>query len=168
MCIDYRGLNLITKKNSYNLPKMDELPEGLAGACFFSKLDLASRYYQVRMAAEDVEKTAFNSRYGHYEWLVMSFGMTNASKMFQGLMNLVFKDMLFQGVVIYLNDIVIYSSNKQEHFDRLKQVLQRLREHKLFAQSTKCEFLQTSIEYLGHVVDASGITLLGRHTDEEW
>lgn len=156
MCVDYRGLNLITKRNLYALPRIDELLEGLACAKFFSKLDLASGYHQVHIALEDIEKTTFNSQYGHYEWLVISFGMTNAPATFQDLMNSVFQDMLSNGVVVYLDDILLYGSCR-EHLSRLQQVFQRLREHQLYVPAAKCEFLQPRIEYLGHVIDQTGI-----------
>lgn len=109
MCIDldYRGLNNLTKCNSFPIPRIDELLEGLTGAKFFSKLDLTAGYHQIRVREEDIEKTAFNSRYGHFAWLMMSFGMTNAPATFQGLMNDVFSDLIGKGVLVYLNNVLV-------------------------------------------------------------
>lgn len=134
MCIDYRALNSLTRKNSFPLPRIDELLENLAGAYYFSKLDLASGYHQIRIAEDDIPKTAFNTRYGHYEWLVMSFGLTNAPATFQNLMNDVFRDLINAGLVVYLDDILVYSRTPQEHLIRLRSVLQKLRDNHLYAQ----------------------------------
>lgn len=144
-------------KNSFLLPRIDELLEHLSGARYFSKLDLASGYHQIRIAEEDIPKTVFNTRYGHYEWLVMSFGLTNAPATFQSLMNDVFKDLINAGLVVYLHDILVYSSTETEHLQRLRQTFQRLRENQLYAQLPKCEFLSTRLEYLGHIIDGDGI-----------
>lgn len=137
MCIDYRALNSITKKNSYPLPRIDELLESLRESRYFSKLDLASGYHQIRIAEEDVPKPAFNTRHGHYEWIVMGFGLTNAPATFQGLINDVFRDLLGRGVMVYLDDILVYSRTKDEHLRHLRNTLQRLREHQLYAQLSK-------------------------------
>lgn len=152
----YRALNSITRKNSFPLPRIDELLEHLVGARYFSKLDLASGYHQIHIA-EDIPKTAFNARYRHYEWLVMSFRLTNAPATFQGLMNDVFKDMIDAGLVVHIDDVLVYSRTETEHLQRLRQTLQRLRENHLYAQLPKCEFMATRLEYLGHVIDGNGI-----------
>lgn len=157
MCIDYCTLNGITKRNSYPIPRIDELLESSQGARFFSKLDLASRYHQIQVAKEDVSKTTFNTCYGHNEWLVMSFGLTNAPATFQSLMNNVFGDLIGQGVVVYLNDILVYGRTEEEHLEWLRSTLQKLREHKLYAQKAKHKFFVERVEYLGHIVDARGI-----------
>lgn len=115
MCIDYRNLNNITKKNSHPLPRIDDLLEGLACSKFFSKLDLASGYHQIRIAEEDIQKTAFSTKWGHYEWLVMGFGLTGAPGTFQGLMNDIFCDLLDDGLLVYLDDILVYSWTLEEH-----------------------------------------------------
>lgn len=133
MYVDYRGLNNVTQKNSFPIPRIDELLEGLTGAAYFSKIDLVAEYHQVQIKDKDMEKIAFNSRYGHYEWLVMSFGMTNAPGTFQSLMNEVFGDLLDHGVLVYLDDVLVYSRTKEEHLAKLRQVLQRLKDHQLYA-----------------------------------
>mgnify|MGYP006280086663 CR=1 FL=1 len=157
MCIDYRALNKITIKNRYPLPHTGELLDRLHGAKFFSKLDLRSGYYQVRIAECDIHKTAFRTRYGHFEYLVMPFGLTNAPATFMALTNGVFHDYLDKFVIVFLDDILIYSKTEEEHKDHLRQVLQRLREHKLYAKESKCAFFKTEMEFLGHTVSANGI-----------
>ena len=127
------------------------------GTKFFSKLDLASGYYQIRIADEDISKTAFKTRYGHYEFLVMPFGLTNAPATFQTLMNDILRDKLDKHVLVYLDDILIYSKTKVEHLVHLREVCQILRENKLFCKLKKCEFLKNSVEYLGHVLSDKGI-----------
>lgn len=154
MCIDYRALNAI---NSFPLPRIDELLEHLAGARFFTKLDLAAGYHQIRVVKQDVPKTAFNTRWGHYEWLVMSFGLTNAPATFQSLMNQVFGDLINRGLVVYLDDILIFSKTREEHLALLRRTLQRLRDQQLYVQISKCEFMSQRLEYLGHITDKHGI-----------
>lgn len=159
MCIGYRALNDLTKKNRFPIPRIDEMLEKLRGSKYFSKLDLAFGCHQIRVAPANVEKTAFNMRHGHYEWLVMSFGMTNAPATFQTLMNEVFGDLLDRGVMVYLDDIQVHSSNRQQHLDMLRQVLLRLRKFKLYVQVAKCTFMQAMTEYLGHLITAEGIQM---------
>ena len=129
LCIDYRQLNKMTIKNRYPLPHIDDLFDQLHGATVFSKIDLRSRYHQVRIKDEYIFKTAFRTRYGHYEFVVMPFGLTNAQTVFMCLMNNVFNKYLDKFVVVFIDDILIYSNSKQEHEDHLKIVLQELREH---------------------------------------
>jgi hypothetical protein len=138
--VDYRSLNVVTIKNKYPLPHIDILFDQLAGAQVFSKIDLHSGYHQIKIHAEDIPKTAFTMRYGLYEYLVMSFGLTNASAHFMYLMNSVFMPEMDQFVVVFIDDILVYSKSMEEHEDHLRIVLQRLREHQLYTKFSKCEF----------------------------
>ena len=157
MCVDYRALNKITVKNKYPLPRVDELFDRLRGAKYFSKIDLRSGYHQVRIDEQDVHKTAFRTRYGHYEFLVLPFGLTNAPATFMHLMQLIFKQHLDDFVIVFLDDILIYSKTKEEHIRHVRAVLQLLREHKLYAKLSKCEFFRHFVSFLGHVVSEKGI-----------
>jgi hypothetical protein len=140
MCVDYRPLNAVTIKNKYLLPRIDVLFDQFAGAKVFSKIDLRSGYHQIKIRASDVLKTAFSTRYGLYEFLVMSFGLTNAPAYFMYLMNSVFMNELDKFVVVFIDDILIYSKNEAKHAKHLCIVLQHLRDHKLYAKFSKCEF----------------------------
>ncbi|XP_055814099.1 uncharacterized protein LOC129883465 [Solanum dulcamara] len=140
MCIDYRQLNKVTIKNRYPLPRIDDLFDQLEGACVFSKIDLRSGYHQLKIRATDVPKMAFRTRYGHYEFLVMSFGLTNAPATFMSLMNGIFKPYLDLFVIVFIDDILIYSKSQKEHEEHLRTVLELLREKKLYAKFSKCEF----------------------------
>ena len=157
MCIDYRQINKVTVKNKYPLPRIEDLFDQLKGAGVFSKIDLRSGYYQLRVKDVDVLKTAFRTRYGHYEFLVMPFGLTNAPAAFMDLMNRVFRPYLDQFVVVFIDDILVYSKDEQEHEQHLKIVLQTLREKKLYAKLSKCDFWLKEISFLGHIVSAEGI-----------
>jgi hypothetical protein len=157
MCVDYRALNNITVKNKYPLPRIDDLLDRLAGCKYFTKLDLRSGYWQVRIKGEDIPKTAFRTRYGHYEFLVMPFGLCNAPATFQYLMNSIFKPFLDRFVIVYLDDILIFSKTRQEHLADLDAVLKILQEHHLYANLNKCEFARKEVQYLGHIVNAHGI-----------
>src|SRR6266403_5338385 len=149
----------MTIKNKYPLPRIDELMDRLLGAKCFSKIDLRSGYHQVRIAAEDVHKTAFSTRYGHYEFLVMPFGLTNAPATFMNLMQSVFSKYLDEFVIIFLDDILVYSKSFDEHLKHLECVLQTLRQHKLYAKISKCEFSKNELSFLGHVINSDGIKM---------
>lgn len=159
LCIDYRGLNKVTVKNKYPLPRIDELMDQLEGATWFSKIDLASGYHQIPIHEEDIRKTAFRTRYGHYEFVVMPFGLTNAPAAFMGLMNDIFRDYLDQCVIVFIDDILIYSKSREDHRRHLGIVLDKLREHGLYAKLSKCSFWQRKIGFLGHVISEAGIAV---------
>ena len=157
MCVDYRALNKVTVHNRYPLPRIDELLDRLQGASYFTKIDLRSGYYQIRMHPDSIQKTAFRTRYGHFEFLVLPFGLTNAPATFMHLMHQIFREQLDQFIVIFLDDILIYSKTLQDHIDHVRRTLQILREHRLYAKVSKCAFFRHEVEYLGHVVTAAGI-----------
>jgi hypothetical protein len=159
MCIDYRELNRVTIKNKYPLPRIDDLFDQLKGASIFSKIDLISGYHQLKVREEDIPKTAIRTRYGHFEFLVMPFGLTNAPSMFMDLMNQVFHEYLDSFVVVFIDDILVYSANRAEHEEHLKIVLEKLREKKLFAKFKKCEFWLEEVAFLGHVVSKDGLAV---------
>nr|CAB3504478.1 unnamed protein product [Digitaria exilis] len=159
LCIDYRPLNAVTIKNKYPLPRIDILFDQLAGTRVFSKIDLRSGYHQIKIRPCDIPKTAFSTRYGLYEFLVMSFGLTNAPAYFMYLMNSVFMSELDKFVVVFIDDILIYSKNEEEHAEHLRIVLQRLRDHQLYAKFSKCEFWLQSVKFLGHTVSKDGISV---------
>ncbi|XP_059670062.1 uncharacterized protein LOC132315717 [Cornus florida] len=159
LCIDYRKLNHATIKNKYHLPRIDDLFDQLRGASYFSKIDLRSGYYQLRVRDEDIPKIAFRTRYGHYEFLVMPFGLTNAPAAFMDLMNRVFHDYLDQFVVVFVDDILVYSRTREDHEVHLSIVLQILREHRLYAKYEKCEFWLQEVKFLGHVVSEGGVSV---------
>ena len=140
LCIDYRELNKITVKNKYPLPRIDDLFDQLQGAQVFSKIALRFGYHQLKVKTGDIEKPAFRTRYGHYEFLVMPFGVTKAPAAFMDLMNRIFKPFLDEFVVVFIDDILIYSKSTEEHEHHLRTALQTLREQKLYAKLTKCEF----------------------------
>ncbi|KAA0051925.1 pol protein [Cucumis melo var. makuwa] len=159
LCIDYRELNKVTVKNRYPLPRIDDLFDQLQGATVFSKIDLRSGYHQLRIRDSNIPKTAFCSRYGHYEFIVMSFGLTNAPAVFMDLMNRVFKDFLDSFVIVFIDDILIYSKTEVEHEKHLHQVLETLRANKLYAKFSKCEFWLKMVTFLGHVVSSEGVSM---------
>ncbi|XP_018855499.2 uncharacterized protein K02A2.6-like, partial [Juglans regia] len=159
MCIDYRELNKVTIKNKYPLPRIDDLFDQLQGAAVFSKIDLRSGYYQLRIRDKDVPKTAFRTRYGHYEFKVMSFGLANAPATFMDLMNRVFRPFLDSFVVVFLDDILIYSRDLEEHACHLRLALGKLREHQLYAKLSKCEFWLEEVKFLGHVISQEGVAV---------
>jgi len=157
MCVDYRALNKITIKNKYPIPRIDEMLDQLNGAKIFSRLDLKSGYHQIRIKDDDIEKTAFRTLYGSFEFIVLPFGLTNAPPTFMRLMNSIFHKYLDDFVIIYLDDILIYSINEQEHLTHIKLVLQLLRDNHLYVNKEKCEFSVDQIEFVGHIVTANGI-----------
>jgi hypothetical protein len=159
LCVDYRPLNAVTIKNKYPLPRIDILFDQLAGARVFSKIDLRSGYHQIKIRPSDIPKTAFSTRYGLYEYLVMSFGLTNAPAYFMYLMNSVFMPELDKFVVVFIDDILIYSRTKEDHANHLRVVLQRLRDHRLYAKFSKCEFWLDSVKFLGHTISSQGISV---------
>jgi hypothetical protein len=157
--VDYRPLNAVTIKNKYPLSCIDILFDQLAGAQVFSKIDLCSSYHQIKIRAEDIPKTAFTTRYGLYEYLVMSFGLTNALAHFMYLMNSVFMPELDQFIVVFIDDILVYLKSMEEHEDHLRIVLQRLQEHQLYTKFSKCKFWIQEVPILGHVVSPEGIAV---------
>ncbi|WVZ89230.1 hypothetical protein U9M48_035658 [Paspalum notatum var. saurae] len=159
LCVDYRPLNVVTVKNKYPLPHIDILFDQLGGATVFSKIDLRSGYHQIKVREEDIPKTAFSTRYGLYEYLVMSFGLTNAPAFFMYLMNSVFMNELDKFVVVFIDDILVYSKNEKEHEEHLRIVLSRLREHKLYAKFSKCAFWLKEVAFLGHILSAKGVAV---------
>nr|CAE03723.2 OSJNBa0021F22.17 [Oryza sativa Japonica Group] len=159
MCVDYRALNEVTIKNKYPLPRIDDLFDQLKGATVFSKIDLRSGYHQLRIRDEDIPKTAFTTRYGLYEFTVMSFGLTNAPAFFMNLMSKVFMEYLDKFVVVFIDDILIYSQSEEDHQHHLRLVLGKLREHQLYAKLSKCEFWLSEVKFLGHVISAKGVAV---------
>jgi hypothetical protein len=159
LCVDYRPLNAVTIKNKYPLPRIDVLFVQLMGAKVFSKIDLHSGYHQIKIRASDVPKTAFSTRYGLYEYLVMSFELTNASTYFMYLMDSVFMPELDKFVVVFIDDILVYSKNEAEHIKHLHTVLQRLRDHQLYAKLSKCDFWLREIKFLGHTISQDGVSV---------
>ncbi|GJW40757.1 putative reverse transcriptase domain-containing protein [Tanacetum coccineum] len=157
MCIDYRELNKLTIKNRYPLPRIDDLFDQLQGSSVYSKIDLRSSYHQLRVREEDIPKTAFMTRYGHYEFQVMSFGLTNALAVFMDLMNRVCKQYLDKFVIVFIEDILIYSKNKEEHEEHLKLILELLMKEELYAKFFKCELWIPKVQFLGYVIDSQGI-----------
>jgi hypothetical protein len=159
LCIDYRPLNAVTIKNKYPLPHIDVLFDQLVGAKVFYKIDLRSGYHQIKIRASDIPKTTFSTRYGLYEFLVMSFGLTNAPAYFMYLMNSVFMSELDKFVVVFIDDILVYSKNEEEYDGHLHVVLQRLREHHLYAKLSECDFWLKEIKFLGHTISQAGIAI---------
>nr|GEY52399.1 putative reverse transcriptase domain-containing protein [Tanacetum cinerariifolium] len=156
MCIDYRELNKLTVKNRYPLPRIDDLFDQLQGSCVYLKIDLRLSYHQLRVREQDVPKTAFRTRYGHYEFQVMPFGLTNMHVVFMDLMNRVCKPYLGKFVIVFIDDILIYSKNKNEHEEHLKAILELLKKEKLYAKFSKCKFWIPKVQFLSHVIDSRG------------
>ena len=159
LCVDYRRLNDVTIKNKYPLPKIEDLFDQLNGARVFSKIDLRTGYHQLKVRESDIPKTAFTSRYGLFEYTVMSFGLTNAPAYFMNLMNKVFMKFLDKFVVVFIDDILIYSKTEEEHAEHLRSVLETLREHQLYAKFSKCEFWLNEVGFLRHIVSAKGVAV---------
>ena len=152
-------MSRVTIKNLYPLLRIDDLFDRLKGAQVYSKIDLCTNYHQLRVREADILKIAFRTRYGHFEFTMMLFGLTNAPVEFMDLMHRVFQPYLDHFVVVFVDDILIYSQSKEEHEDHLKIVLQALRDHQLYAKFKKCEYWLTEVKFLGHVVSTSGVTI---------
>jgi hypothetical protein len=159
MCIDYRALNKVTKKNKYPLPRIDDLLDNLSGAKYFSALDLTSGYNQFNLADYNQAKTAFNTHIGKYMWKVLPMGLRNAKAVFQAKMNDLFCSYLNKFVCIYLDDILIFSKTEEDHLEHLGLVLDILKRHNLRVQLPKCDFLKKELKFLGHIVSQNGMKL---------
>jgi hypothetical protein len=159
MCVDYQSLNEVTIKNKYPLPRIEDLFDQMKGASMFSKIDLRSGYHQLKIQETDIPKTAFHTRYGLYEYTVMSFGLTNALAYFMYLMNKVFMEYLDKFIVVFIDDILIFSKTVEEHEEHLRMVLEKLRSNQLYAKFSKCEFWLTEVTFLRHVISAGGVSV---------
>jgi hypothetical protein len=159
LCVDYYPLNAVTIKNKYPLPRIDVLFDQLVGAKVFSKIDLRSGYHQIKIRASDILKTAFSTRYGLYEYLVMSFGLTNAPAYFMYLKNSVFMPELDKFVVVFIDDLLVYSKSEDEHTKHLHTILPRLWDHRLYTKFSKCDFWIREIKFLGHTISQDGIRI---------
>jgi hypothetical protein len=159
LCMDYHVLNEVTIKNKYMLPRIDDLFDQLCGACVFSKIHLRLGYHQLKVRECDIPKTTFIFRYGRYEFTVMSFGLTNALTYFMYLMNKVFMEYLDKFVMVFIDDILVYSRSEEEHEGHLHLVLQKLQDYKLYTKLSKCQFWLKQVAFLGHVVSKGGISL---------
>ncbi|GJY59515.1 putative reverse transcriptase domain-containing protein [Tanacetum coccineum] len=157
MCIDYRELNKLTVKNRYPLPRIDDLFDQLQGSNIYSKINLRSGYHQLRVREQDIPKTAFQTRYGHYEFQVMPFGLTNAHAVSMDLMNRVCKPYLDKFIIVFIDDILIYLKDEKEHEEHLKVILELLKKEKMYAKFSKCEFWILKVQFIGHVIDSRGI-----------
>ncbi|MCO5575329.1 hypothetical protein L7F22_029129 [Adiantum nelumboides] len=159
LCIDYRGLNQVTVKNKYPISRIDELLDRLHGSKIFTKIDLRSGYYQIRIKESNFSKTAFNTRYGHYEFTVMSFGLTNAPASFNRIMHDIFRPYLDDFVLVFFDDILIYSKDEADHEGHVRKVLEILRQHQLYAKESTCTFCSPQVSYLGFIISADGISV---------
>jgi hypothetical protein len=170
MCVDYRSLNGVTMKNKYPLPRIEDLFDQMRGARVFSKIDLRSGYHQMKIRPSDISKTTFWTWYGLYEFTVMSFGLTNAPAYFMNLMNKVFMEYLDRFVVVFIDDILIYSKSESDHEEHLRLVLQKLRDNELYSKFSKCEFWIDKVPFLGHIISNGGIVVDPAKVNEimEW
>lgn len=156
--MDFRRLNALTVKNKYPLPIIDEILDELFGACWFTSLDLSTGFHQIRVKPADIYKTAFQTHQGHYEYKVMPYGVIGGPGTFQGIMNDILGPLLRRCVVVFIDDILIYSNTYEEHIYHIKQVLEILQHHQFFVKLSKCFFAQQELRYLGHVISASGVS----------
>jgi hypothetical protein len=159
MCVDYRSLNDVTVKNKYPLPRIEDLFDQMRGARVFSKIDLRSGYHQMKIRPSDIPKTTFSTRYGLYEFTVMSFGLTNEPAYFMDLMNKVLLEYLDSFVVVFIDDILIYSKSESDHEEHLRLVLQKLWDNQLYTKCSKCEFWISEVPFLGHIISNGGISV---------
>src|SRR4051812_21714656 len=159
LCIDYHSLNEVTIKNKYPFPMINDLFDQLEGARVFSKIDLRSGYFQLKIREQDIPKTAVTTRYGLYEYTMMPFGLTNASAYFMNMMNKVFMEFLDKFVVVFIDDILIYSKSNEEDEEHLRLILEKLKEHKLYAKFSKCEFWLNEVGFLGNIVSGDGVVV---------
>jgi hypothetical protein len=159
MCVDYRSLNEVTIKNKYPLPQIEDFFDEMKGASVFSKIDLTSGYHQLKIRESDIPKTTFSTRYELYEYTVMSFGLTNALAYFMYPMNNVFMEYMDKFVVVFIDDILIFSKAEEEYEKHLRLVLEQLRSNQLYAKFGKCEFWLTEVTFLGHVISAGGVSV---------
>jgi hypothetical protein len=157
MCVDYRSLNDVTVKTKYLLPCLEDLFDRMRGARVFSNIDLRLGYHQMKIRPSDIPKTTFSTRYGLYEFPVMSFGLTNAPAYFMNLMNKMFMEYLDRFVVVFIDDILIYSKSDSDHEEHMRLVLQKLRDNQLYAKYSKCEFWIDEVPFLGHIISNGGI-----------
>jgi hypothetical protein len=157
--VDYRALNAVTVKDKFPIPVVDELLDELKGEIFFTKLDLKLGYHHVRVHEDDISKTAFHTHHGHFEFMVMPFELSNAPSTFQALMNMVLKPFLRRCVLVFFDDILIYSSSWTEHLQQLRAVLDTLRAHQLHIKHSKCTFAAPIVDYLGHVISEHGVAM---------
>ena len=155
--VDYRALNRITKKNNAPLPRADEMFDRIGGCKYFTKMDLKTGFHQIRVKAEDIEKTAFNTKYGQFEYLVMPMGLCNAPATFQSLMNTVLREYIDIFCVVYVDDILIFSKTLEDHYDHIEKVLTKFKEYSLYVAPHKCEFVKTEIEFLGYIITPKGL-----------
>jgi hypothetical protein len=159
MCVDYRSLNDVIMKNKYLLPRVEDLFDHRRGARIFLKIDLRSGYHQMKIRPLDIPKTAFSTRYGLYEFTIMSFGLTNAPAYFMNLMNKVFMAYLDRFIIVFIDDILIYSKSDSDHEEHLRLVLQKLRDNQLYAKYSQCEFWIGEVPFLGHIISNTGISV---------